>query len=55
MDELLVLQVIVVPWVSRMYGICTLRAVQIPYTLETHGTGDLYHNTITNAVSYDKR
>ena len=26
-----------------------------PYTLETHGTGDLYHNTITNAVSYDKR
>ena len=26
-----------------------------PYTLETHGTADLYHNTITNAVSYDKR
>ena len=65
--------VIVVPWVSRVYGICTLRAVICipegaargntynctkstnPYTLETHGTGDLYHNTITNAVSYDKR
>ena len=45
--------VIVVPWVSRVYGICTLRAVNTynctkstnPYTLETHGTGDLYHNT----------
>ena len=65
--------VIVVPWVSRVYGICTLRAVICipegaargntyncmkstnPYTLETHGTGDLYHNTITNADSYDKR
>ena len=43
--------VIVVPWVSRVYGICTLRAVIcIP-----EGAGDLYHNTITNAVSYDKR
>ena len=60
-------------WVSRLYGICTLRAVicipeaaargntynctksTTPYTLETHGTADLYHNTITNSVSYDKR
>ncbi len=60
--------VIVVPWVSRVYGICTLRAVICipegaargntynctkstnPYTLETHGTGDLYHNTITNLL-----
>ena len=45
-----------------IYGICTLSVVilrasgihittlrvQIPFTLETHGTTDLYHDTIAN-------
>ena len=56
--------IIVVLWFSRVYGICTLRAVTCipegagqgkiynymkstnPYTLETHGTGDLCHNKL---------
>ena len=55
-------QVIVVPWVSRVYGICTLKAVIcIPEgaaggntyncTKSTNSCtlADLYHNTITNA------
>ena len=54
--------VIVVPWVSRVYGIFTLSVVLCtpegearggtynytkgtnPYTLETHGTADLYYD-----------
>ena len=49
---LIVLHIIVVPWVSRVHGTCTLRAkpegIHIttykPYILETHGKADLYHD-----------
>ena len=43
--------VIVVPWVSRVYGICTLSVVIcIPegeYTLKTRSTADLYHDSVS--------